>query len=74
MATYINPKVVDTLHDQQFQICQLLQEQFDYLMYLSVDQLHTNVLLYEKIKSLNERLKIQSYTVLKSLKNLSVEL
>ena len=70
---YVNTMQVDRLHDQTFQLCQLLQEQFDYLLHLSVDDLQSNRILYEKIKDLNSRLRIQTYTVLKGLKSIPID-
>lgn len=70
---YVNTRQLDRLHDQTFQLCQLLQEQFDYLLHLSVDDLKSNRVLYEKIKDINARLRIQTYTVLKGLKSIPVE-
>ena len=70
---YVNTRQVDRLHDQTFQLCQLLQEQFDYLLHLSVDDLQSNRILYEKIKDLNSRLRIQTYTVLKGLKSIPID-
>ena len=65
---YVDSSQVDRLHEQTFQCCKLLQEQFDYLQHLSVDELQSNLILYEKIKDLNSRLRIQTYTVLKGLR------
>ena len=73
MSTYADLRQIDRLHDQAFHCCQLLQEQADYLQHLSVDELQSNRVLYEKIKDLNARLRIEVYTVLKGLKSIAID-
>lgn len=63
---------LDRLHDQQFEVCKMLQEQFYYLVHLSVDTFASNYKLYEHAKRLNENLRVSSYQVLKGLRNLQL--
>lgn len=63
----------DVIHDQLFKCCVLLQEQFDYLLHLSVDDLQTNLVLYQKIKTLNEHLRVYTYTALKGIKTIMAD-
>lgn len=73
MSNYVDHRQLDKIHDQAFHCCQLLQEQADYLQHLSVDELPSNRVLYQKICDLNARLRIETYTVLKGLKSIAID-
>jgi len=64
---------IDCLHEQAFKICALLQEQKDYLDNVSIIDYETNRVLFDKAKSLNNRLRIEAYQFLKSLGHISVD-
>lgn len=72
MRMYVDETQISKMHDQLYQCCKLLQEQSDYLEHLSVDTLHSNYRMYEKIKDLNARLRIQVYTVLKGIRLIGI--
>jgi len=73
MRNYVDYSQLDKIHDKVFHCCQLLQEQADYLLHLSVDDLQSNRVLYEKIVNLNARLRLETYSVLKGLKSIAID-
>lgn len=73
MKKYIDSSQVDKMHAELFICCKLLQEQFDYLVHLSIIDLQGNYVLYEKIKELNAKLRVQTYFVLKQIKLIQID-
>lgn len=73
MISIATQRKIDCLHEQAFKLCALLQEQKDYLDNVSIIDYETNRILFEKAKSLNDQLRIESYQVLKALGHISVD-
>jgi len=73
MLSIATQKKIDCLHEQAFKVCALLQEQKDYLDNVSIEDYETNRVLFDKAKSLNDRLRIEAYQVLKGLGHISVD-